>query len=547
MQAKVRAYWDGEGAPSVDAPLGAFFGAWAGETSVQSLMIGMDPNGWYYSYFPMPFADGATLAIRNDSSVPLTNVAFEIRYRREAYPGLGTTAGYFKATAHEEIPTTTGQDYLVQSEVGRGHVVGTVMFLKSRTDKPFGAIRSHLEGEERIHVDGSPSPAVYGTGTEEYHNGGWYFRRGMSTLPTHGVPLLFFPMEGETRLDETGAYRLYLTDPISFRSAIHFGLEHGDPYFAGTNTFNGDYRSLVFWYGLPDPGMVLSDAVDVGDSTSEADHSFEIAGSDKVVSATNFYEGDADDVGIQAAGRVGTEATSFAVTVDVANQGEMLRRRSDQGIRNQRATVFVDGVNAGTWFNPGRNTSKRWLDSDFFVPPILTAGKTLLNIRIEPEGGAVWTAYKYEVYSMFGPAEAHLKAADADTDADGLTNGVDPDDDGDGCPDVRELALDPRLGGRRDPHYFWDFLDTPDNENARDHVVSTADISRVAQRFGSSGDDTTVVDALMPPAAPPAYHAGFDRTPSTMVSQGWRSSAPDASIAIQDIGLVVAQFGHSCL
>jgi hypothetical protein len=47
-----------------------------------------------------------------------------------------------------------------------------------------------------------------------------------------------------------------------------------------------------------------------------------------------------------------------------------------------------------------------------------------------------------------------------------------------------------------------------------------------------------------PPAAPPAYHAGYDRTPG--VGPG-RTGPPDGSVAVQDIALVVAQFGHSCL
>jgi hypothetical protein len=512
-------------------------------------MFGMNPDGWYYSYFPMPFSSAATLAIRNDSSLPITNLSYEVRYRPEAYPGLGTAAGYFHATAHEEIPTTTGEDFTALSETGQGHIVGTVLFLRSRTDKPGMLIRTHLEGDERIHVDGSASPAIYGTGTEDYLNAGWYFRRGVFSLPTHGVPLLFFPPEGSTVLDESGSYRLHLTDAISFRSSVRFGLEHGDPVLSqvGTNTKNGDYRSLVFWYGLPDAAMGPPDTLDVGDTTSETAHGFAVDGPDKLLSSTYYYEGDDDDVAVPDDGRVGMAPASFTVGLDAADRGVLLRRRSDQGIRNQRARVLVDGVNIGTWYNPGRNTSKRWLDSDFLIPPALTVGKPSLHIRLEPEGEAVWTAYTYEAYSLVGPAVAVPKIAGADTDADGLTNDIDVDDDNDGCPDTRELSFEPRLGGGRNPHDFWDFFDTPDMANARDHAVSVADIGRIVQRFGSSGSGTTVAEALAPPPSPPAYHAGFDRASPTKSQTPWAAGPANGSVTVVDISVAVAQFGHSCL
>ena len=45
---------------------------------------------------------------------------------------------------------------------------------------------SHLEGDERISVDGSRSPQIHGTGLEDFFSGGFYFIRGAFTLPTHG-------------------------------------------------------------------------------------------------------------------------------------------------------------------------------------------------------------------------------------------------------------------------------------------------------------------------------------------------------------------------
>ncbi|MEX1254652.1 MAG: flexitail domain-containing putative surface protein [Dehalococcoidia bacterium] len=120
-----------------------------------------------------------------------------------------------------------------------------------------------------------------------------------------------------------------------------------------------------------------------------------------------------------------------------------------------------------------------------------------------------------------------------------------PDADADGCSDAREQQTAPgsqATGGLRDDNYFWDFFDTPDNNNARDRVVSVADIGRVVARFGSGG--STVIDPLSVPPAAPAYHTAFDRSPAT--GDPWDLGPPDGSITIGDVGGTVVQFGHTC-
>lgn len=134
-----------------------------------------------------------------------------------------------------------------------------------------------------------------------------------------------------------------------------------------------------------------------------------------------------------------------------------------------------------------------------------------------------------------------LKDAAADYDGDTVANGSDSDDDNDGCSDTRELGPNQIQGGQRDPNFFWDLYDTP----PRDQAVNVGDISRVVGRFGSSGTATTIADALAPPPAPPAYHAGFDRT--LRGPNAWNSGRANGSITIADISRAVAQFGHNCL
>ena len=93
----------------------------------------------------------------------------------------------------------------------------------------------------------------------------------------------------------------------------------------------------------------------------------------------------------------------MAVQVDPDNLGVILRRIFDQRVGPQRATVWVDGEVAGTWYHPETNTRHRFADSDFFIPSTLTRGKERLLIEIVPEGE--WNAVGYEVYSQVVPFE----------------------------------------------------------------------------------------------------------------------------------------------
>lgn len=125
------------------------------------------------------------------------------------------------------------------------------------------------------------------------------------------------------------------------------------------------------------------------------------------------------------------------------------------------------------------------------------------------------------------------------------------DSDGDGCTDVKELSTDALLGGQRDPFWFWDFLDTPDQNNARDRLVTITDIGAVVSRFGATREpppteSEALAEALTTPPAAPAYHTAFDRGGVIPGESLWDQLPPDGNISIADIGGIVGQFGHDC-
>jgi hypothetical protein len=123
------------------------------------------------------------------------------------------------------------------------------------------------------------------------------------------------------------------------------------------------------------------------------------------------------------------------------------------------------------------------------------------------------------------------------------------DTDQDGCTNVAEMqtAVGSQVtGGLRDPDYIWDFMDVPAGSPAsRDKAVSASDIGSVVGRYGSVGNPNG--DPLSAPPPAPAYHVAFDRNGSDPAGDPWDLLPPNGSVSAGDIGVVVSQFGHSCV
>lgn len=226
----VRAYWDDEKDPSVEVPVGDFFGTGFAYRHYITPLLGMSSGG-YYCYFPMPFARAARLEIVNETGRELQSFYYHINYRQLSQPP-ADDVGYFHATWRRDPRTTSGDPYVVLEARGRGQLVGVNMSMQGYDNG-----MQYLEGDELITVDGEAVPSWRGTGTEDYFNGGWYFNKGEFAAPTHGLILK------DDTLHRIAAYRFHLQDAIPFTRSIRFAIEHGD-----RNTEVADYSSTAYWY-----------------------------------------------------------------------------------------------------------------------------------------------------------------------------------------------------------------------------------------------------------------------------------------------------------
>jgi hypothetical protein len=398
-----------DGQTMVDSPLGEFFGAGLGTIDVRSLMFATIPQPGgalaLSDWWPMPFARTAHITLVNTTGNPVVGIKSDVVITPDPQwgPALASgRAGYFTARSHAG-PTIPGQDWLFADEQGHGKFVGvnhtirgSVIKTSFSDDAPY-----FLEGAERVYTDGSASPQWYGTGTEDFYEGGWYFKSG-----THfSDPLTGQPDQRTATGGCAGycvaVYRLMLADAIGYHSAIRFGIEHGK-----RNMVQPDYSSTAFLYTQPNETITPSDEIGSADLVSRILHIYTDAdASDQMLVST--YEGNDDTRPIAGLVRSTHAAIKFDAHIRQDNRGVLLRRTSDQANGYQSTDVAVDGLPAGTWLQPRSNTFHRWLDDTYLVPESLTAGKSLITVTLTPTPDSPpWTASRYHIDTLTGPSDS---------------------------------------------------------------------------------------------------------------------------------------------
>jgi hypothetical protein len=399
--ARLRISFDGQ--TTVDAPIGEFFGSGLGKYDVRALMFSIDnssPDGWYTSWWPMPFARNATIQIVNGSGVPIQGGKIEVRYvyEREIASRLGPDGdtGYFHAT-YNRTETVSGQDYVFLDTQGRGVFYGVVHTMRGEN----GNQRGYLEGNERVYNDNLLSPAWNGTGTEDFYESGWYFRSGTPySMPLTGNPAYNPGTNGFTN-DTTGAYRLFPAEAISFGQRLRFTIQHGP-----VDDVPANYSSVAFWYGQPNYSIEVTDALNTTDMVSRRRHRYSVSG-DTASPLSSGFPGEFNYIPVTLGLDTASSSISFEMAINPSNNGVRLTRISDQNLSYQTANVYIDGTFAGTWMEPWNNPDFRWLDDPFDIPGNLTRGKRSINVQLVPltglTGTAVWTAVHYEALSEVAP------------------------------------------------------------------------------------------------------------------------------------------------
>jgi len=204
----LRFYWDDQTHPSVEVPLGDFFGLAHGRrTNFNAAYTAMPEGRAFTCFWPMPFAKRCRIEAENDIGEDCPMFFYQIDYTLG--DNVSPDTPYFHAQFRRVLETTMKQDYVILDGVtGKGRFVGcNVGVIPSAPSPPFW----WGEGEVKIYLDGDVEyPTICGTGTEDYVCSGWGL--GEFSAPYFGAPWI--------RHGLVCYYRYHILDPIYFSSDI---------------------------------------------------------------------------------------------------------------------------------------------------------------------------------------------------------------------------------------------------------------------------------------------------------------------------------------
>ena len=252
--ARLRVYYDGLKTPSVDAPIGDFFGVGHGyERDLNSLVVRNASFGRARNcYWPMPFRKSIKITLTNEGKRRMTSLYYHVDWQKHA--SLPEDIGYFHAYYRQATPPPPGKNYTILDVRGAGHFAGAVLNIIQTQIGWFG------EGDDLFYVDGEKTPRIEGTGSEDYFNDAWGLR--VSDGPWTGIPVA----EGEGVGARLTGYRWHVPDPVPFTKSLRVEIEHaGWTYTADGRARSGfeeradHFSSVAFWYqkgvneDLPEP------------------------------------------------------------------------------------------------------------------------------------------------------------------------------------------------------------------------------------------------------------------------------------------------------
>ncbi len=249
----LRMFWDGKDYPSVESPIGPFFGqGWNESYDFSSLPLAAGPvkGKALVSYFAMPFSDGAKIQIENQTDQEIRSFYYYVDYIElgRLQDNSGRFHAWFNSELTQALPggenewellgehnanKTGSGNYVIVDLFGKGQFAGVNYYVHSPTPLWYG------EGDDMIYIDGDTSSTLHGTGTEDYFNTSWC-PRSMFSHPYFGYARV---NDDIGWLGRTHIYRFNISDPIYFDKSFKFTIEHGH-----NNCLTLHLSSVAYWY-----------------------------------------------------------------------------------------------------------------------------------------------------------------------------------------------------------------------------------------------------------------------------------------------------------
>lgn len=242
----LRFYWDDETEPSIEAPVGAFFGmGWGEYAQLNSLPVSVNPGSAFNCYWKMPFRKKCRITLENINPKEEMRLYYQVNY---TLTPVDEEEAYFHAQYRRTNPNSTSIHTILDGVKGKGQYVGTYMGLGVNNNGWWG------EGEIKFFMDGDKEfPTIAGTGTEDYFCGSYNFDRGGKyvefSTPYAGLHQVIRPDGTYKASQRFGMYRWHIMDPIRFDKDLKvtiqdLGWRDGGRYLAQKS----DIITVAYWY-----------------------------------------------------------------------------------------------------------------------------------------------------------------------------------------------------------------------------------------------------------------------------------------------------------
>lgn len=290
----LRIYVDGRETPNAEVPIAPFFAHFESRAPgvIEAPVMQVTPRGGMNAYFPIPYGDGITMTITNETGEAL-DYYFQADYHEYATGSLKEERRFAAAFRRTYPAERWGDPYFVGRGHGKGFLAGVALGMRV-SDRADGWY--HGGGDLILLDGGSDTPGVisgiggedfFGTayGLSEYTNGpiGSPYYEYLSPKPPfeqyEGKPELFKQALVETDITNPylifSAYRFFIPDVIAFEEdfALYFG------------SMRNEMVSMIYWYQDEpvQPFFKLPPRSDRHAGTEISAEEYDIAGSDELV------------------------------------------------------------------------------------------------------------------------------------------------------------------------------------------------------------------------------------------------------------------------
>lgn len=244
----IRFYWDDETEPSVEVPVGPFFGmAWNTYAPLNSIAMTVNPGSAFNSFWKMPFRKKCKITVENINPDESMNLYYQIDY---TLTEVGEDEAYFHAQYRRSNEDTNSDHVIIDGIKGKGHYVGTFMGVGVNNNGWWG------EGEIKFFMDGDKDFAtIVGTGTEDYFLGSYNFENKQTrryeeySTPFAGLHQVIRPDGLYNSQQRFGMYRWHVMDPIRFEKDLKVTIQ--DLGWRSNHRYlpqNSDIITVAYWY-----------------------------------------------------------------------------------------------------------------------------------------------------------------------------------------------------------------------------------------------------------------------------------------------------------